>query len=184
MPTSRGTVYLASKIFVEQTYGTEAVEQVLGSMNEKDRAFLHSINAVGYYDLAPMLRFQRSADRLLGDGSLAVCREMGRFSADWQLNLFHKVMLRMKRPSYLLERAGSVWQRYHSQGRWEVSNVDGVAVGKLFEFGANDRSFCVRLEGWMARAFELCGARSVEVTERQCCASGDRCCEFRIDYTD
>jgi hypothetical protein len=182
MPESSGTVYLASRAFVERRFGTAAVDRVVETMSGADREALRGITAVGFYDLSTMLRFQRAIDGVLGDGSLAMCREIGRFSAEWQLNLFHRLALRMKRPSYLLERAASVWRQYHSVGRWEVNLTDRGGRGELYEFGADDHSFCIRLQGWLERAFELCAAKDVSVVEQRCATEGAPCCEFAIEY--
>jgi predicted hydrocarbon binding protein len=126
------------------------------------------------------MAFHRAIDRLYGRGDLAMCREIGRFSADWQLNSFHKLVLRWKSPRWMVEKAGTMWRHYHDTGRWEIVEQPdrNVVTGRLYEFHFVDAAFCMREQGWFERAVELTGGRQPVVRELRCRARGDDACEY------
>jgi hypothetical protein len=183
MIESSGTIHLGQLVFVTERWGEEAVERCLASLEPDDAHLLRSITAAGVYDLAPMMRFRRAVGRLYGTGELSLCHEIGVFSAEWDLNAFHKAVLRVRRPSFLIERASSLWRRYHSSGRFEVETpTETSCVGRLFDFPLDDRAFCIGLEGWISRAFGLSGARFMKVNQSNCATAGSGCCEFRVHW--
>jgi hypothetical protein len=179
MPSSKGTLYTSVKLFAERRFGPDAVEQTLHEMSAEDRDVLAAMVPVGWYPLEPMLRFHRVLDRLFGRGDLALCTEIGRFSAEWQLNLFHKLVLKFKSPQWMVQKAGLMWKHYHDTGRWEVEQPDAHSVmGRLQGFGVVDEVHCLRLHGWFTRAIELTGGKDVRIHEPSCRNRGDRFCEY------
>lgn len=173
----KGTVFESTRMFTEREFGLGAVERVLADLPEADRAALRDVQAIGWYPVEPVLRYHRSLDRLYGKGDLAVCVKAGRFSAGWSLNTVLKVFLRFKSPTWLVDRATRVWDRYHDTGRWRVDvPAENRFIGELFDFAVRDESFCARLRGWLAGAVELTGGKNTVVTETKCsCKGGDRC---------
>lgn len=179
MAASKGTVWLSTKLFVEKRFGKAVLDDCFGRLPEDDRKLLGGVVPVGWYPIEPTLRFHRIVDERLGDGNLSLCREMGAFSADWQLNSFHKLFLRFQRPAFLVERATQMWSTYHDTGRWELDVAEERRFdGRLVDFAVPDPVFAVRLEGWLRRAFELCGARDVRVQETRLRDAGGSVYEY------
>lgn len=179
MPVSKGSIYFSAKLFVEKKFAQDAVARCLEQLSAEDREILGSAVAVGWYPLEPMLRFHRAVDRVYGRGDLSLIREIGRFSAEWQLTSFHKLVLRFKEPRWMLEKAGTMWRHYHDTGEWEVIEPEPHRlVGRLRHFGVVDDTLCVRLQGWFARAIELTGGKNVEVKDPVCRARRGPHCEF------
>lgn len=148
-------------------------------LDGEDRRVLDDVLAVGWYPLEPVIRFHRAVDQRFGTGDLSLVEEIGRHSAEWQLNAFHKLVLRFKKPSYIINKAGQLWSRYHQTGRWEVEErADGTVIGRLHDFAVADECFCTRERGWFARAIELTGGRNVVVQEPRCRAFGAPFCEY------
>lgn len=179
----KGTVFESTRMFTEREFGPLAVDRVLASLSESDRAILSGVQAIGWYPVEPVLRYHRALDQIFGKGDLALCVRAGRFSAGWSLNTVLKVFLKFKSPNWLLERSTSVWNRYHDTGRWTTDlERPGKFVGTLHEFAVRDPAMCARLRGWLLGAIELTGGRSASVQEIQCaCRSGDKCA-FRIEW--
>jgi hypothetical protein len=130
-----------------------------------------------------VLRYHRVLDRLYGKGDLAVCVRAGRFSAGWSLNTVLKVFVRFRTPSWLVDRATRVWDRYHDTGRWTVTApLPNKFVGDLYEFAVKDEAFCARLRGWLAGAVELTGGKNAVVTETKCACRGQDHCVFAASW--
>jgi hypothetical protein len=179
MANFKGTVFESTRMFVEKTFGAEGAERVLRELSHEDQEMLRGITAVGWYPIEPILHYHHAMDRLFGTGDFALCEQAGRFSAGWAMNSVLKMFLRFRTPTWLVERATSVWSRYHDSGRWRVStNIPQRIQGDLFDFEVRDRAFCARLRGWLAGAIELTGGEGVNVIEKQCVMRGAECCSF------
>jgi hypothetical protein len=179
MPNFKGTVFESTRMFVEQTFGSEAAERVLLKLSREDQDALRSVTAIGWYPVEPIMRYHHAFDRMFGTGDFALCEQAGKFSAGWAMNSVLKVFLRFRDPIWLVERATSVWTRYHDTGRWRVSsNIPQRFQGEMFDFELRDRAFCARLCGWLAGAIELTGGQAVSVVEKQCVMRGAECCSF------
>lgn len=183
MPLAKGTLYLSAKLYTERTFGKEAARDALQDLDAADRDVLNSVVAVGWYPLDAMLRYHLAVDRRYGKGDRKIVREIGRFGAEWQLNTFHKLVLRFKDPHWMIERAATMWKHYHDTGEWEVgAKVANHVEGKLKGFVVPDDTQCVRLSGWFARAIELTGGKNVVVQEAQCIARKDPHCHFLASW--
>jgi predicted hydrocarbon binding protein len=183
MAQSKGTIYLSVEKFVIERWGEDALQECLREMPEEDRKVLHEVLAVGWYPLEPVILFHRIVDWKLGNGDLALVQEIGRYSAEWQLNAFHMLVLRFKTPKWLLNKAAQMWSRYHESGEWEVDEPEPqTIVGRLYGFEVADACFCTRETGWFERAVELTGGKNVQITEPRCRSRGDSHCEWRGTY--
>jgi hypothetical protein len=181
MAAFKGTVFIATKIFAEQTFGPEAPERCLDYVGKQDRALLTSISAVGWYPAEPVLRYHYALQELYGnDDYFGVCEEAGRFSAKWGLNTIMRAFLRFQSPIWVMQKHASVWERYHDSGRWEANNGSqpNSISGRLFDFQVKDPAFCARLRGWLHGAISMTGGRRVQVVEPNCRCRGDEYCQF------
>jgi hypothetical protein len=175
----KGTLYVSVRMFTEERFGKEAPDKALRELSAEDRELLASSVAVGWYPIEPILRYHRAVDRIFGEGDLALCTEIGRFGAEWQLNLFHKFILRFTSPIWFMEKGAKLWLTYFNHGRWEVSQpAPNQLLARLHDFPLADEAFCKREYGWFQRAAELTGAKQVKLVERQCRASGGTICEY------
>ena len=182
-PSFKGTVFESTRMFTEREFGPMAVDRVLASLSEEDRAVLKDVQAIGWYPVAPVLHYHRALDRLFGKGDLALCVRAGRFSAGWSLNTVLKVFLRFRSPTWLIDRATRVWDRYHDTGRWVVTApAPNRFIGELHDFAVRDESFCARLRGWLSGAVELTGGKNAVVTETKCVCRGQDHCVFSVSW--
>lgn len=166
-------------MFTERRFGKPAVERCIRELAPADQEVLLSIVPLGWFPLEPTARFGVAVDKLYGRGDLELCREIGRFSAEWQLNLFHKLVLRFKPAEWLFVRGMSVWQQYHDTGRWEVERPgENHVIARLRDFAVAEPGWCARFGGFIQRAAEVTGARNVEVQHPRCRVLGEPCCEY------
>ncbi len=179
MASFHGSIFTSARMFARDRFGEAAEARCLAALAPEDRRLLDSIGPEGWHPTAPVLLFHRQLDMLYGFGDLAMCRELGRYSAQWALNSFLRLFLRFRTPQWLFDRAGTLWSRYHDSGSWLLSpSAPGRIHGQLRDFEVVDRAFCMRLSGWLLGAVELTGGREALVVETRCRALGDDCCEF------
>src|SRR3954463_15749312 len=101
---ANGVVLKSIRLFTERNFGAKAVERCMATLPTAERELLSSASAVGWYPVDTVFRFLRAVDSVCGKGDLKLCHEIGRFSADWQLNSFHKLFLRFKSPAWLFDK--------------------------------------------------------------------------------
>ena len=183
MANFKGTVFESTRMFAEQRFGIDAPDRILAELDVADRDVLTGVNALGWYPVDPILRYHYALDKLYGNGDLTLCEAAGRFSAGWAMNTVLKVFIRFRSPTWLIERATSVWGRYHDTGRWEIAPTGGDRIqGDLYDFAVRDRAFCARLRGWLGGATELTGGQNVTVFETQCVCRGGHHCVFTTTW--
>jgi hypothetical protein len=181
MANFKGTIFESVRMFTEQRFGPEAHDRLLAELSDEDRSLLDGLNALGWCPAEPILRYHQALDRVYGKGDLELCHEAGRFSAGWAMNTVLKVFLRFRSPNWLIERATSVWGRYHDSGRWIITAATDTRLqGELFDFAVHDPVFCARLRGWLLGAVELTGGARCSVIETMCVNRGHDRCKFTI----
>jgi hypothetical protein len=163
MPRARGVSLDNMRAFVEERYGAGAWERVLASLPATDRTPLRAVTAVGWYDVALQTRMLRAMDTTLGVGDHRVLVEGGRHNADRDLRGAQRLFLRLANPAYVLEKASDYWHRFYDSGSWHVVRESEGATGTLSHFDPGDEIFWVPVTAYVARMFELVGARDVRV---------------------
>jgi hypothetical protein len=185
MAQFKGTIFIASQLFTERTFGPDAAERCLRELEPQDRALLQGISAVGWYPVEPILRYHHALQRLHGaaDAGFDVCERVGEFSAEWAIKGILKVFVRFKSPHFLMQKNGAVWGRYHDSGRWEMGPEHPHRLsGRLYEFAVRDEAFCARLRGWVRGAVKMTGGRDPQVSEPSCRCHGAEYCEFVVEW--
>jgi len=179
----KGTVFESTRMFTVQTFGPEAVERVLAELPADERNMLQDVHTISWYPVEPVLHFMRALDRVYGTGDFKLCEQAGHFSAGWSMNTVLKVFLRFRSPVWLVDKATSVWSRYHDTGRWRVETTGPERmIGELRDFAVRDPAFCARLRGWLQGAIELTGGGSVNITELRCACRKDDHCAFSLEW--
>jgi hypothetical protein len=90
------------------------------------------------------------------NGDLTLARAAGRHGAFQDVNRFFKWMLRLTGPAALFTRAASVWNNYHSAGRYVFEGAQGNrAAIRIDDWEGADPVMCKRIEGWIERALEM-----------------------------
>jgi hypothetical protein len=172
-------------MFCEKELEEGSVSRILAELSAEHARQLREVSVMAWCPVEPVLAFHHAMDRIYGSGDLSVCVRAGQFSAGWALNTVLKIFLRLRSPQWLVERAASVWGRYHDSGEWEFeATPSGRIVGHLHRFEVRDVAFCARLRGWLSGAIELTGGKQPHVTEPRCVCRGHDRCSFTASWHD
>jgi hypothetical protein len=158
MANVRGATFLATLDYVRQSFGEDAVHRVASAVGPAVRELMRDGSLVphGWYECALLSELTREVDRVCGRGDLALARAAGRFGAFQDVNRFFKWMLRLSGPTTLFTRAASVWNNYHSAGRYVFEGAEGNRASIRIEgWDGADPVMCKRIEGWIERALEI-----------------------------
>jgi hypothetical protein len=157
----RGASLLGTLDYARQTFGADALERVLAAVSPETRAVIGdplrpSILTQGWYDCRLVSDLTRAVDQACGKGDLALARAAGKHVAFEDVNRFFKWLLRLTGPATIFTRAGSVWNNYHSAGRYVFEGLDGRRARiRIDDWDSAEPVICRRIEGWMERALEL-----------------------------
>jgi hypothetical protein len=181
-PSKRGLSFVAARDFVLQKHGHATWEAVLHSMDPVDASVVRAAVGVGWYPLGSYGRLLRVVDRRIGNGDLRAIPPLARFEAERDVPSIHRLLLKMVKPAYIVEKMAELWPRYNSTGRLTVHRRGDRAVDVTLSDWSDDGALCLAVEGYSGRALELAGARDPRIVQVRCRAHGAEGCFFRIKW--
>lgn len=168
------------RTWVLRMHGDDAWERVLAALSPEDTATVLSVLPVAWYPLSTQHNLLRAIDGQLGVGDGALAAVVGRYEAEQDLTMVHRLFLRMANPAFVLEKAGDYWGRFYEKGEWVVTRgEDGrSARGELRGLEPLDELFCVYLDAYITRMFGLVGAKGVLGSHPRCRCRGAEACVY------
>jgi uncharacterized protein (TIGR02265 family) len=182
----KGAVLIARLDFIRNRGGEQGLKQVLARLPEADRQVLGGMLVrVGWYPLDLHLRLDGAiADALSPGNPSEIFLEMGRASAETNLNGPQAPFVKKGDPHYLLRNAPQVYSAYHDTGRRTYEQAgERAAILRTFDAEIVDARDCLTTLGWIERAVEISGARAPKATETRCRARGDLHCEVHVAWS-
>lgn len=183
---SKGFTLRGAVSFVESRFGEGAMAKVLLLVEPELREVLSGpIQASAWYPFRFQVGLYEAIDKAFGRGDLALCREIGRHTAEAEANTFHKVLIKLASLKSWLKVAGSMWGMYYSEGRLKVEEMsDTGGTLSVTAFHPISKAFCEDLAGWLQKTAEMSGKRQVTVVHAQCLLDGTGACLFRAAWKD
>jgi uncharacterized protein (TIGR02265 family) len=179
----KGTLVIARMKYL-RAQGPDACERVLRRLANDDQQVLRGmLLPSAWYAADLLLRLEMTIAAVLARGDRgALFVDMGRFSADTNLGPggTQQPYLREDDPHFLLRNVPRMYASQHGGGErtYEQTGPKGAVIRTLdpgAEAGPDD---CLTAMGWLRRAIELSGGKSVAVEETRCRARGAPCCEY------
>jgi hypothetical protein len=161
MANMRGSSLLGTLDYTRRHFGEDGLRRVMAAVGDETRKAIGdparpTILTQGWYDYRLVSDLTRAVDRACGKGDLALARAAGKHVAFEDVNRFFKWLLRLTGPAMLFTRSASVWNNYHSGGRYVVDRIDERRARlRIEDWDSADPVICKRVEGWIERALEL-----------------------------
>jgi len=178
----KGASLLARLEYVTEKGGAELLARVLGRLAAPDRAVLEGRPLPSSsFPLELNERLDQAIAQAVNPlDPTGVYRELGRASAQKNLQKFHAIFLRGQNPHAVLESFPAVRGTYCSDGTASYDRTSDTS-GVLRVKGAVSHSLsdCESTAGYFERAIELVGAKDARVELARCRGCGDVLCEFR-----
>lgn len=186
-PEVRGTAFLGALKFIKVQRQAELLsKQVMESLPpEAQKVCSRKVIAVVDYPYQAFIQLIRTIDKVLGSGSLELCRELGRFAAVSDFDSLRQMMSNFNlKPSDLFRDCNTYWQSYYSRaGEMRTESAEHQCSIRIHDFEQMDPAHCRLMEGWMAQAMiEAGGSWLREIRETQCMSSGGRFHEFAGEW--
>lgn len=183
---SKGFTLRGAVNFVEAKYGPGSMEKVMARVEPDLRETLSGlIQPSAWYPFRFQVGLYEAIDRAFGRGDFALCREIGRHTAEAEANTFHKVLIKLASLKSWLRVAGSMWGMYYSVGNLRVEEMgDMGGTMSVTSFHPISKAFCEDLSGWLQKTAEMSGKRGVTVTHTQCLLDGANACLYRATWKE
>ena len=170
--------------YIRKTYGEVGFQNVLAALDAQDRdVVLSKDQTLPWYPASSFINLIRAVDKIYGKGDYALCREIGKFSANDSFNGIYRVFIQFANPRFIINRAALVWRMVYDTGNAEVVYGDDKTVNfRITDFDSPDKALCREIEGYLEKAIGLSGARNAQVSETTCRCSAGEYCEYQIKW--
>lgn len=163
-----GHVVRSRYMFVRQ-FGDEAYQRVRAELAEETRRVVdEGLLETLWYPYDVLIDLSVTADRVLGQGDLQLCYDMGQFSCQQNLTGIYRIFFRFGNLNFLLDRAAKAWHSQYDFGSMTVERDPGNrnrATLTLADVPRPHRAVYLAIYGWGVKAAELSGSELVDFTE-------------------
>ena len=156
----------------------EAWAQVLARLSPADREIADHALASAWYPLDAYVRLIHAVADVLGGGDVRTMVELGRYEAEHDLTVVHRIFLKLLHPATLAEKTAEYWSRFHDTGEWTATRKANGYQMVLRGWGCADDALCAELIGYLTRLLELIGTKEPRLRHPECRARGGSACVF------
>ena len=184
MAQCKGLAVSSRLRWVQETHGPEALERLQASLSPVNQALLaQHVLPHAWVPMSLFIEVNVAADRMFGQGDLALCFELGAWAAEATLPKVFKLFYRLGSPMFIFERAAKLWSAHYDTGRLEPTrDPDGVVRLLIREVESPHRAHCLSVLGWAAKSIELSGSKRTLAEERHCRTRGAPHCELALAW--
>jgi hypothetical protein len=183
MANVKGSTITGRLKYVRTRHGEEGVARLLAAVQPATRAVLNEqVLAASWVPFAVFIDLCVTIDKLFGRGDLALCVDVGRYTAEVNLPVLYKIFYRVSSPQYILTKGASLWRMNYDAGQLTVESGDHSTRLILEHFPTPHRAHCLSVLGWATRSVEMSGGKRVAWDESGCRASGDPRCVATIRW--
>jgi hypothetical protein len=181
--TARGSTVHATLGFIRETYGAEALDAIMETLEADTRTRVERAAMTDELPYEVLVTVWRAADETLRARDPSWMEHAGAFAIESLGQQLYGGLLRKASPAEFVTQSVSLFQLYYAPGDMVPVEVDsGRAVLRLVGFPAIGPLFCERQTGGLRRAAELAGGQGVRVTHVRCEHEGDAYCEWEVRW--
>ncbi len=181
---SKGFTLKGATAFAESRFGAGAMEKVLPLLEPDLREALSvPVLSSTWYPFRYQVALYEGIDQAFGGGDLALCREIGRYTAETEATSFHKVLLKLANMKTWLKIAGSMWGMYYSAGSLSAEAFhDEGGVARISGFHPISKAFCEDFAGWLEQILKMGGKTEVSLRHTECVLDGAPACLYKATW--
>ena len=172
----KGTAIKSISEFVKKNYKDRYYDWLNSLPEESKKIMKDGIYATDWYSMedAAVIPTQRIGEMFFNNDFNAGAWESGRYSADIGLTGVYKLYVRMSKPGHIIARAGKIFSTYYRPSKIITENETKSSLDLIItEFEQPNAVIENRIGGWIERALEMSGCKSVSVNITKSMASGD-----------
>lgn len=177
---SKGYTLRGALNFVQAKFGEEGMEKLKEKLSEDlKREIQKGIVSSNWYPFKFQVEVYEKIDGVFGSGNFEFCREIGKYTAEYEISTIHKLFLKVGSPETILKFGGLLWGRYYNKGKLEIKFSEKChAEAYVLEWHPISKAFCIDLFGWMEKTLQLSGASSIFMKHTECFLDGFPHCKY------
>ncbi|MCE5251514.1 hypothetical protein LLG96_14975 [bacterium] len=181
----KGEALLSIPLFILKKFGNKGYERWLDSLSPHAREVYSSpIHKGDWFPLRQLIiEPTQKICELFFNNSYRGAWECGRYSAEYGLKGFYRILVKLSSPQILIKKAGPILSSYYKPSAIEIgeSGKNFVQV-RITKFPEIDKLIEHRIAGWMERAIEVCGCKNVTVVILKSLTENQPCTEYKISW--
>lgn len=180
----KGSGFVHTLDYLEAEYGLEVVQDIYGAMTPEGARTVKRALVMTMYPVEYVGELLDAIKAVLGQQDPEIVYKISLAAAKASFSTLYKIFFRLGRPGYIIGKAASVFDRFTSEGRLEVTESEKKMVSlRLVDFGYQHHGWCNhRLRGWYQAPLELSGCRITESVHHTCVLRGDSHCAWRYRW--
>lgn len=181
----KGSAVATLPLFVKQKFGEDGFQKWLASLSpEAQDVFKNNVLTVGWFPLKQILSepTKKICD-LFYNGNIQGAWESGRFSAEQGLKGVYKVFIKLGSAAFITKKASTILPTYYDPSEMKVADLQSNnAVIQITKFEEPSDIVDNRIGGWMEKALELSGYKTVNISITKSLAKGAPFTEFQVSW--
>jgi hypothetical protein len=168
--------------YVEDTFGRDALGDVLRRCSPAVRQTYVSSIALNWHPLEELTEFVDVAESLLGNGGGRMAVEIGAAGARANMKgLLLRIALYWGKPEYMMQRVVGAWRQFNDEGMMHLRRMGGSdAVIEVTDIAKPNATLCHILTGWCTEIAIGLGLRLVNTVHTECRTLGDKRCLWEV----
>ncbi len=175
MPKVKGVAILLIIKFVKKNY-KDVLGKVIDALPAESAKYMQEhILMTEWYPYKLYTDLLRTLDKIIGNGDLSYCTELGRLAAQNHLSTIFKIFMNFSSTQSMLSRIIVAWNSYYDTGKVEIpSFTDKEATYIIKDFPEIDISHVKNAQGWVEQFFLVTGKfANVKSEILKCQCNGD-----------
>jgi predicted hydrocarbon binding protein len=167
--------------YIEDTYGRNALGEVLRACSPAVRETYTSSIAINWHELDELCEFVDVASAKLGNGS-DMAEAIGAAGARANLRgVLNRLAFYAAKPTFLMTRVASMWSQFNDEGSMVVVEMTGEKATLEVKGVKHPRvTFCNILTGWAKEVAHGMGAENASARHTHCRARGGTRCIWEV----
>ena len=181
----KGSAVSTLPLFVKNNFGEDGFQKWLVSLSsEAQNVFSKNVVSVGWFPLEQtLLEPTKKICDLFYNGDMKGAWDSGRFSAEQGLKGVYKVFIKLRSAAFITKKASSILPTYYEPSEMKVADLqEDNAVIHITKFEEPSEMIDNRIGGWMEKALELCGYKTINISITKSLARGDSYTEFQVSW--
>jgi hypothetical protein len=179
----QGSLIKSRLVYIHIHHGAAALKKVLSTLPQTIKEKVTPPIYIGeWYPLIALVELDRAIAEVLESQNPKVYEDLGRFSANLNLNCTYEPLVH-KDIHEFLQLTTVLHKSYQTFGQAQYIRLDerGALLQVLYNYPPPE-NFCQSGLGYFRRAIELCGGQQVSARITACQRQNDSFCEFRLEW--
>jgi len=181
----KGSAVSTLPLFVRDNFGEDGFQKWFVSLSpDAQKVFEKNVLSIGWFPLIQIL-FEptKKICDLFYRGSLKGAWDSGRFSAEQVLKGVYKVFIKLGSAAFITKKASSILPTYYEPSEMKIADLQpSSSVIHITKFDEPSPIIDNRIGGWMEKALELSGYKTVDISITRSLANGDPYTEFQVSW--